>query len=403
MKTRGKINKQELPDSENIGVVEMAREKAAAARQKVRSDRDAYHPEQITQKRTRRFHFALVFTAMFLILASVGVAWSYDRIEGGSVAVDDLTSKVITMNVNSQPKEISTNCDTVGELLNEERIKLTKDDYIGLDLNQRIYDGMTIWLRLAIDVTVKAGQETFNVHSQPLTVAQALEEAGVVVDDDDILDMPRLSYLYKDTTINVTKMETRKEEVLEDIEPPVETKEVAYLTPGSTSVITAGEPGQKRTVYTVTYKDGVEVSRELVSTEVVKEPVARVEGIGPAYGSAASSFSMSGGVVESGAGTAIAADGSEFYYSYSFTAQATAYTATGNRTATGTWPAQGRTIAVDPNVIPLGTRVYVVGYGYAIAEDTGGAVKGNIIDLYMDSYVDCINWGRRNVTVYILD
>ncbi|MBQ6536203.1 MAG: hypothetical protein IJI40_05440, partial [Firmicutes bacterium] len=40
---------------------------------------------------------------------------------------------------------------------------------------------------------------------------------------------------------------------------------------------------------------------------------------------------------------------------------------------------------------------------YAIAEDTGGAIQGNIIDLYMDSYTDCINWGRRNVTVYILD
>ena len=99
MRTLGKINKQELPDSENIGVVELARKKVSVARQKVRSDRDAYHPEQATQKRTRRFHFALVFTAMFLILASVGVAWSYDRIEGGSVAVDDLTSKVITMNI----------------------------------------------------------------------------------------------------------------------------------------------------------------------------------------------------------------------------------------------------------------------------------------------------------------
>ena len=58
---------------------------------------------------------------------------------------------------------------------------------------------------------------------------------------------------------------------------------------------------------------------------------------------------------------------------------------------------------MDPSVIPLGSRVYVVGYGYAIAEDTGGAIRGNIIDLYMDSYTDCINWGRRNVTVYILD
>ncbi len=81
--------------------------------------------------------------------------------------------------------------------------------------------------------------------------------------------------------------------------------------------------------------------------------------------------------------------------------KATAYTHTGNQTATGTWPKVG-TIAVDPRVIPLGTRVYVVGYGYAVAEDTGGAIKGNIIDLFMETENQCINWGRRNVTVYIL-
>lgn len=402
MKTHGAINKQELPAAEGICVVELARKEKAGQSPRVRSDRDAYHPEQATQKRTRRFHFALVFAAMFLIAASVAVAWFYDRIEGGSIAVDDLTSMVITMNVNSQPRQVATNCATVGELLSEEHIRLTKDDYLGMDLDQKIYDGMTIWLRLAIDVTVKAGQESYTVHSQPLTVAQALEEAGVEVDEDDILDKPRLAYLYEDTTITVNKIETRRVEVLEDIEPPVETREAAYLTPGSTSVIEPGEKGQKRTVYSVSYKDGVEVARELISEEVIKEPEPRVEGVGPAYG-VASSFTESGAVTESGMGTAIAADGSEFSYSRSFTAQATAYTATGNQTATGTWPAQGRTIAVDPSVIPLGSRVYVVGYGYAIAEDTGGAVQGNIIDLYMDSYSDCINWGRRNVTIYILD
>lgn len=405
MKTHGTINKQELPEAENISVVKLAVGNEPARREKPRSDRDAYHPEQASQKKTRRFHIALVFTAMLLIAVSVGVAWFYGNIEGGSIAVDDLTSMDITLNINSQPRHIATNCATVGELLQDQKIYLTKDDYLDMDLDQKIYDGMTIWLRLAIDVTIQAGQETYTVHSQPLTVAQALETAGVVVDDDDVLEEARLSYLYKDTTISVTKMETKQVEVLEDIEPAVEKKEVANLPKGTTSVINPGEKGQKRLTYTVTYKDGQEVSRELIKEEVVKEAVAKVEGIGTGDVTAAVSTGSYGGTVisDTGAGVAVASDGSEFYYSRSFTAQATAYTATGNQTATGTWPAEGRTIAVDPSVIPLGTRVYVVGYGYAIAEDTGGAVQGNIIDLYMDSYDDCINWGRRNVTVYILD
>ena len=87
------------------------------------------------------------------------------------------------------------------------------------------------------------------------------------------------------------------------------------------------------------------------------------------------------------------------------TMQSTAYTG-GTLTATGTKPVYNpggiSTIAVDPSVIPLGSKVYVSGYGTAIAADTGGAINGNIIDLYFNSEADCIAWGRRNVTVEIL-
>jgi 3D (Asp-Asp-Asp) domain-containing protein len=78
--------------------------------------------------------------------------------------------------------------------------------------------------------------------------------------------------------------------------------------------------------------------------------------------------------------------------------EATAYTWTGNRTATGTWPEVG-TIAVDPEVIPLGTRLYVEGYGWGVAADTGGLIKGRIIDVYFDTHRECIEWGRRQVEV----
>ena len=61
-----------------------------------------------------------------------------------------------------------------------------------------------------------------------------------------------------------------------------------------------------------------------------------------------------------------------------------------------------KVISVDPSVIPLGSKVWVEGYGEAIAGDTGGAIKGNTIDIYMPSYEDAINWGRKTVTVKIL-
>ena len=86
------------------------------------------------------------------------------------------------------------------------------------------------------------------------------------------------------------------------------------------------------------------------------------------------------------------------------TVQATAYTHTGSRTASGVWPQAYHTVAVDPWVIPMGTWMYVEGYGYAKAEDTGGAINGNIIDVFFDTESECINWGRQyGLTVYILD
>jgi 3D (Asp-Asp-Asp) domain-containing protein len=82
--------------------------------------------------------------------------------------------------------------------------------------------------------------------------------------------------------------------------------------------------------------------------------------------------------------------------------ECTAYTWTGQRTKSGTWPTVG-TAAVDPEVIPLGTRLWIEGYGEAVALDTGGAVKGNVIDVYLPTEDQCWQWGRRQVEVRILE
>ena len=72
------------------------------------------------------------------------------------------------------------------------------------------------------------------------------------------------------------------------------------------------------------------------------------------------------------------------------------YTATGAKAGFGI-------IAVDPSVIPLGTRMYVPGYGYGVAADTGGAIKGDRIDLCFDTLSEALSWGRRTVTITIVD
>ena len=93
------------------------------------------------------------------------------------------------------------------------------------------------------------------------------------------------------------------------------------------------------------------------------------------------------------------------------TVEATAYTGSAeenggwaNMTSTGAVPREGRTIAVDPRVIPYGTRVYIPALGGTyVAEDCGGAIKGNRIDIFMNTSSKCNSWGRRHIEVQILD
>jgi 3D (Asp-Asp-Asp) domain-containing protein len=150
---------------------------------------------------------------------------------------------------------------------------------------------------------------------------------------------------------------------------------------GSTKVVTKGSDGTANITYKISYRYGKEIKRTVLKTDYVTKPKTEV--------------------VRVGTKKTASAGGSTFTYSSKYSMVATAYCDGGN-TASG--PACGDgIIAVDPSVIPLGSKVYVVGYGYAIAADTGGFIKGNRIDLWMSNNSLCEQWGRRTVTMYVLD
>lgn len=126
---------------------------------------------------------------------------------------------------------------------------------------------------------------------------------------------------------------------------------------------------------------------------------------GTGYISAEYAVKTSAGVTSgsgnsSSSSTSSSSTGAPTSYKWKKTFEATAYTG-GGTTASGLAAKVGR-VAVDPKVIPLGSELYISGYGYCVAADTGGAVKGNIVDLYFNTYSECINFGRRNVTVYLI-
>ena len=175
------------------------------------------------------------------------------------------------------------------------------------------------------------------------------------------------------------------------------------------NVLQEGRDGERREGYEGIYQDGEETARQLIDVvDTPAEPTIIEKGT-------RANFANNGDEVSAintnadGSGTITLDNGQTLTFSSSRTMKGTAYTTggkVGTRTASGTQVRVG-VVAVDRSVMPLGTKVYVVSndgsyvYGFAVAEDTG--VRGNIIDLYMDTYNECIQFGVRDCTVYILD
>ena len=156
----------------------------------------------------------------------------------------------------------------------------------------------------------------------------------------------------------------------------------------------------KRTLI-LTYEDGKEVSREALSETVVTPSKDRMVIRGEE--TAAMPQDAEGNAI-------ITAGGEVLEYSRVIDGKATAYNCPGyvGHTASGTVAEVGK-VAVDPSVIPLGSKLYVVSqdgqyvYGYCIAEDTGGLIKGNKVDLYFATWDECIQFGYRPVTIYVVE
>jgi len=166
-------------------------------------------------------------------------------------------------------------------------------------------------------------------------------------------------------------------------------KATTQLRSGTSRTIQSGVNGEKETVYRVYLKpDGVELRREVVSTRTLKEPVQEIREEGKQVALASRGY-FSGRRVT----TMIATTYDPYHCGGSGS----------GRTFTGLLGGYG-VVAVDPKFIPLGTRLYIEGYGYAVAADTGGAIKGNRIDLGIDSKHDAKGVdGLTPVRVHILD
>lgn len=254
-------------------------------------------------------------------------------------------------------------------------------------------------------VTVKADGNTVTVcMAAGTTVADAVKAAGVTLGAADELSVPADSFVSDGVAVEIIRVAYKDYQKTYSIAFKTEIKYTSTLRQGATKVQRAGVKGVK----TVTYRDRIEngkvISTETISTEVTKEPVTKIVLKGTKVGKVVS---------EAPFDVALDSAGQPLKYTKKLSGMATAYTT--DRGDSGAWTATGRraqvgVVAVDPRVIPYGTKLWIVSedgkivYGYAIAGDTGGAVRSGkvLVDLYYDTYGECSSFGRRKMNVYII-
>lgn len=256
-------------------------------------------------------------------------------------------------------------------------------------------------------VTIHYDGAVLSVQSRGETIAALLDRLHIV---PGRLDMVAVNLSGNNAVLTIGEDITYYETVQEAVSYTTTRIPTAELIKGEERVVQAGADGIRNAVYEVVWSHG-----ELISRQCVEESDSTAVDEIIEYGTSTTTVGTQSPITNvatnpDGSGVLTLANGDTVAFSAVKNMTATAYTAgesgVGHYTATGTHVRVG-TVAVDKRVIPLGTKLYIVTekgnyvYGLSVAEDTG--VRGDIVDLYMNSYEDCINFGRRGVTVYILE
>jgi 3D (Asp-Asp-Asp) domain-containing protein len=244
--------------------------------------------------------------------------------------------------------------------------------------------GSLYWWRTP-NITLTVDGKSRTLYARPGTVADLLKSAGVTLGPEDFAAPPLNTPLSHNMPIKVTRVKTDLE-TAEVILPPVIRWQSRTRTNLRRIRVQRGYSMRRRQAWRVTRYDGREVTRRLEKTKTVKRPL----------------FTLT---LYSDKGTPVKTY--DLLKAKTMRMLATAYyvgdpMVPGDETRMG-YKLERGLVAIDPRVIPLGTRLYIPGYGYAFAADTGSAIKGMRIDLAVKDAKEEAVYNHRTVTIYLLD
>lgn len=284
----------------------------------------------------------------------------------------------------------------------------------GIDLKEgdaldiyRTADGSVLQVLRQQKITVDYYSETVEAVSYGETVETLLQRLELTVEAGDEVSHGPEAETYDGMELRVYRK--IEQEQTYTVTMPLEILYCAdpSLPVGTRQVLTQGRSGELLRTAKVTYINGREVSREVLHDEVLTQPMTEIVAVGtkqPEEEPEETEPVIGNGLIRLPTGEVL-------HYTATMRARATAYTHTDagcdTVTATGTTVRIG-TVAVDPTVIAYGTRMFIVSndgcyiYGISVAEDCGGAIKGDRIDLYFPTTQECIQFGFRSCTIYFL-
>lgn len=351
----------------------------------------------VKQQIAERQLWASLFAAMLLLTVTGAVM---------------LQMRAVTVFDGERQIHVRTLKQTVGEVLTREGVVLDEKDEVSPALGMRLRREDSIVIHRAFDVALTNGTEPMTVRTTEKALSDVLAENGIELGELDVVSPSLDTVVTAETQINITRIAQNAVAEYSEILYKTVRRPNSAMERGTTNMVQQGVKGQKEVVYNVTTQNGAETARDLVGERIVAEAVDEIV----EYGTKSPVRQLE--TLTSRSGGHASADG--FSYSRAITCNASAYDLSyascgkrpGDRgygvTASGMKAAPG-VVAVDPRVIPLGTRLYIASndgsadYGYAVAGDTGGAIKGNRVDLFFSSHAQAMQFGRRSVTVYVLD
>jgi uncharacterized protein YabE (DUF348 family) len=243
-----------------------------------------------------------------------------------------------------------------------------------------------------LNIVVKG--EEIKISTFQKTVKGLLDEEKIKYDEDDEISPALDTKLTDYMNIKVTNVKKVTQKEYDKIPYEVNLVEDKNIEKGNTKLEQEGKEGKKELVYKLVYNDGELVNKELIKENIVKEPTNKIVKKGIKEEIIVASRESNSRVSDLKQSSSKQSD------SRTMSVVATAY-AGDSITSMGTVPKWG-TIAVDPSVIPYGSKVYIPEFGMSfIAEDCGGAIKGNRIDIFMNSESQAQNWGRQSIEINV--